>query len=248
MDAALGPNLTPNLLLDFVKAEGNVILALSSAVPASTSIVNFLAELDIELPAERTGTVVDHFHYDTIAAPEKHDILVLDAPSNVRPGMEPYFERPGSVLSVPHASGHVLGASQLLTPILRAPATAYSYNPKEQTEVVDPEELFAAGKQLALASAFQARNSARVSVLGAAEMLQDKWLDARVSRVNEKEVVPENREFAKWLSGWTFQEIGVLRVNEIEHWLKGDNETNPHIYRVKNDVVSHPSGVWVALR
>ena len=154
--------------------------------------------------------------------------------------MKPFFAgADGAVLALPHTVGHILGSGQLLTPILRAPATAYSYNPKEQTEAVDPEELFGAGAQLALASAFQARNSARVAVLGSAEMLQDKWLEAKVTRSGSKgKVVAGNREFAKILSGWAFQEIGVLRVNSIEHQLKGDEEKNPEIYRIKNDVVS----------
>ena len=214
------------------------MLALSSTTPASTSVVNLLSELEITLPAERTSTVVDHFNYDTVSAAEKHDVLVLDAPENVRPGMASYFEMPGSVLSMPHTAGHILGGGELLTPIVRAPATAYSYNPKEQGETVDPDELFAAGKQLMLVSAVQSRNSARLTVLGSAEMLQDKWLETKVTRPGGKKVTPENRDFAKQLSGWTFQEIGVLRVNEIEHRLRGSNESNPSIYRIKNDAVS----------
>ncbi|KAH0600075.1 hypothetical protein MHUMG1_01071 [Metarhizium humberi] len=232
---ALGPNLTPNILVDFVNANGNILVALSSTTPASSSLTSLLAQIDITLPAERTGTVVDHFNYDALSAPESHDILVLDAPTNVRPGLKNYFEVPG-VLSFPHGAGHTLGPGALLTPVIRAPSTAYSYNPKEQAEAVDPEDLFAAGKQLTLVSVFQARNSARVAVVGSAEMLQDKWLDAKVSRPEGSKVKTENREFAKRLSGWAFQEIGVLRVNNIEHQLKGDNETNPEIYRIKNDV------------
>ncbi|KAF7559339.1 hypothetical protein G7046_g4810 [Stylonectria norvegica] len=233
----LGPHLTPNILLDFYNAQGNILLTMSSTHTISTSIVALLAELDISLPAERTGTVVDHFNYDTISAAEAHDVLVLDAPTNVRPGLKSFFEFPGSVLSIPHAVGHTLGSGPLLTPIIRAPATAYSYNPKEQADVVDPEELFAAGKQLALVSTVQARNSARFTILGSAELLQDAWLEAKVARVGEKSVKPVNREFAKNLSGWAFQELGVLRVNEIEHRLEEDNEINPTIYRVKQDVV-----------
>jgi oligosaccharyltransferase complex subunit beta len=135
--------------------------------------------------------------------------------------------------------GHVLGHGPLLTPILRAPGTAYLYNPKEQPEAVDPADLFAVGSQLALASAMQARNSARLTILGSAEMLADKWFDAKVKKVGDKDVTTWNREFAKRVSGWTFHEIGVLRVNEIEHHLNevGSNETNPSIYRIKNDVV-----------
>ncbi|KAG6206149.1 hypothetical protein E4U35_001968 [Claviceps purpurea] len=232
---ALGPNLTPSLLVDFINAKGNVLVALSSKIPTLSSLTAFLSELDITLPAERTGTVVDHFNYDTVSAAETHDVLVLDSPTSVRPGVKDYFQVPG-VLSFPHGAGHTLGSGALLTPVVRAPSTAYSYDPREQADAVDPEDLFAAGKQLALVSVFQARNSARLAVVGSAEMLQDKWLDAQVSRPGGKSAKTENREFSKRISGWAFQEIGVLKVNKIEHQLKGDNETNPEIYRIKNEV------------
>ncbi|KYK58967.1 hypothetical protein DCS_00094 [Drechmeria coniospora] len=242
----LGPNFTPSLLLDFVKAEGNILVALSSTAAAPVSVTAFLAELDIFLPSERTGTVVDHFNYDSVSAKEAHDTLVLDAPEAVRPGLKDYFELPG-VLALPHVVGHLLGSSQLITPILRGLPTAYSYSPKQDPVVVDPDDLFAAGRQLGLVSVMQARNSARVSVVGSAEMLQDKWLDAQVARGGGDKVKTENREFGKRLSGWTFQEIGVLRVNGVEHRLVGDSELNPQIYRVKTDVsysISLSEYVW----
>ncbi|CAH0038659.1 unnamed protein product [Clonostachys solani] len=233
----LGPKLTPNILIDFVNAEGNILVAQSSTHSASTSIGNFLAELDITLPAGRTGLVVDHFNYDTISASEKHDVLVLDAPEPVRDSVKSFFSPSAdAVLALPNTVGHTLGAGHLLTPILRAPSTAYSYNPKEQFDAVDADDLFAAGKQLSLVSVFQARNSARVTVLGSAEMIQDSWIEAKVSRPQGSKVTVANREFAKALTGWTFQELGVLRVNEVEHHLTGNNETNPGIYRVKTDV------------
>lgn len=233
----LGPNLTPNILVDFVNAEGNIMVGLSSKTPIASSLVSLLAELEVSLPAERTGTVVDHFSYDTLSAAEEHDVLVLDAPTNSRAGIKSYFEMPGKVIAAPHVAGHVLGNGPLLTPILRAPDTAYSYNPKDQSDTIEADELFAAGRQLALASAIQARNSARVSVVGA-EMLQDKWFDTKVAKVGGSKTATENREFARTLSGWTFKEIGVVRVNDIEHRLDGSNETNPSIYRIKQDVVS----------
>ncbi|KEY68612.1 hypothetical protein S7711_05792 [Stachybotrys chartarum IBT 7711] len=233
---ALGPNLTPNILVDFVNAKGNILVTLSSKSTTPSSIVSLLSELDVVLPTERISSVVDHFNYDTVSASDKHDVLVLDVPTNVRPGLKKYLELPGGVLAVPHAAAHALGASQLLTPILRAPRTAYSYNPREQAEVVDADELFAAGSQLGLVSVVQARNSARVTVLGSADLLQDKWFDAKVAKVGDKKVKTENREFARRLSGWTFQEVGVLRVNDVEHRLHGDNETNPSIYRIKTKV------------
>ncbi|KXH30052.1 dolichyl-diphosphooligosaccharide-protein glycosyltransferase 48kD subunit [Colletotrichum simmondsii] len=234
----LGPNLTPNILLQFINAKGNILLSLSSESTVPTSIVSLLAELDIALPADRTGLVVDHFNYDTVSASEKHDVLAIPAPKSPRAGVKNFFHEDGEVIAFPNGVGHVLGAGQLLTPILRAPKTAYSYNPKEQAEVVDASDLFAAGEQLALVSAFQARNSARFTLVGSAELLSDKWSDAKIKPAAAgKEVKTWNREFAKRVAGWTFQETGVLRVNNIEHYLnEAANETNPELYRIKNEV------------
>ncbi|KAK3310820.1 Dolichyl-diphosphooligosaccharide--protein glycosyltransferase subunit WBP1 [Chaetomium strumarium] len=238
----LGPNLTPNLLVDFLNAKGNILVTLSSGVAAPNSLVSLLAELDIQLPADRTGLVVDHFNYDASSAADMHDVLLLPPPTRIRPDVKDFFGAGAGqdeVLVFPRGVGASLGASELLTPILRAPRTAYSYNPKEQGEVVD--DLFAAGEQLALVSAFQARNSARLTLVGSAEMLQDKCFEAsEVSKADGKKVAGTfNREFAKRVSGWTFNEIGVLRVNWIEHHLEeagATNESNPKIYRIKNDV------------
>ncbi|KAI1141105.1 Dolichyl-diphosphooligosaccharide-protein glycosyltransferase 48kDa subunit [Hypoxylon sp. FL0543] len=237
----LGPNLTPKILLDFINADGNILLALSASQPAPTSIVSLLLELDIHLPPDRQGLVVDHFNYDVLSAPEKHDVLLLPPPGPLRPDVKDFFTPPadgGELIAFPNGMGQTLGSGALLTPILRAPSTAYSFNPKEQSEVID--DLFASGAQLSLVSTMQARNSARFTVIGSAELLGDKWFDAKVKKVGEKkEVGTLNREFAKRVSGWTFKEIGVLRVNWIEHRLNEvgvANVTNPKIYRIKNDV------------
>lgn len=243
--------MTPNLLLQFLNSKGNILLTLSSEATAPTSIVSLLAELDIQLPADRTGLVVDHFNYDSANAAEKHDILLLPAPRPIRPDVKDYFGAGAGkddVIAFPRGVGAALGAGELLAPILRAPRTAYSYNPKEQAEVVD--DLFGAGEQLALVSTFQARNSARFTLVGSAELLRDQWFDAKVKKVDGKATQTFNREFAKQVSGWTFQEIGVLRVNWIEHHLNeagASNESNPEIYRVKNDVVSCTSHIAVFL-
>ncbi|KAK4151446.1 Dolichyl-diphosphooligosaccharide--protein glycosyltransferase subunit wbp1 [Chaetomidium leptoderma] len=248
----LGPNLTPNILVDFMNANGNVLVTLTSGTAAPNSLVSLLTELEIQLPADRTNLVVDHFHYDAASAADTHDVLLLPPPTSVRPDIKNYFGAGAGkddVLAFPRGVGAALGASELLTPILRAPRTAYSYNPKEQAEVVD--DVFAAGEQLSLVSAFQARNSARLTLVGAAEMLQDKWFDVEVTKAGANKAAKTfNREFAKRVSGWTFNEIGVLRVNWIEHHLNeagGNNESNPTIYRIKNDVkytISLSEYVW----
>ena len=247
-----GPSLTPKLILDFTNAGGNVLLSLSAASSTPSAISSLLLELDIHLSPDRTSVVVDHFNYDTTSAAEKHDVLLVPRPGPLRPDVKNFFGGEG-ILALPRTVGQSLeNASPLLAPILKAPETAYSYNPKDEVESM--EDPFATGSQLTLISALQARNSARFTVLGSLEMLEDKWFDASVKGGDGKSVKTVNRDFAKQLTAWTFKEIGVLRVGKISHYevtdasKKGENSTqvgfqNPGIYRIKNDVVcssSHP--------
>lgn len=245
---AYGNALSPQLLLDFINADGNILLTLSAESPTPSAIVSLMLEFNIHLPPDRLSVVVDHFNYDATSASEKHDVLVVPAPTPIRKDVKSYFAGPGP-LAVPHAVGQVLGnESPLLAPILRAPSTAYTYNPKDDAESVD--DLFAAGSQIALASAMQARNSARFTVLGSVEMLEDKWFDTKVKSGGSAKNTG-NRKFAASLSGWTFKEVGVLHVGRLQHHLSNGkppgilnessypvDEINPTIYRIKNDVVS----------
>lgn len=220
------------------------MLALTSKTAAPSSIVSLLLELDIHLPLDRTGLVVDHFNYDATSASESHDVLALPAPGPLRPGVKDFFSPAspeGELLAFPHGLGQTLGSGALLSPILRAPSTAYSHNPKDDGEALDTD-LFAAGQQLSLVTTFQARNSARFTVVGSVDMLSDKWFDVKVKKVDSKKAVKTlNRPFAKAVSAWTFGEIGLLRVNWVEHHLNeagAANVSNPGMYRIKNDVVS----------
>ena len=245
-----GPALTPKILLDYTNAGGNILLGLSSDSGTPSAISSLLLEFDISLSPDKSSVVVDHFNYDTVSAAEKHDTLLVSRPGPLRPDVANFFGGEG-LLALPKAVGQTLGhASPLLSPILKAPSTAYAYNPKEEGESV--EELFATGSQLALVSAMQARNSARFTVLGSLEMLQDKWFEASVKppsgKSNTKIV---NQAFARQLTEWAFKEVGVLKVFGIQHQeVTSTNkpiansttigELNPEIYRIKNDVVRFP--------
>lgn len=160
-----------------------------------------------------------------------------------RSGVKSYFvpeTKTDELIAIPSAVGHILGSNPLVNPILRAPSTAYSYNPQEQGEVLEPEDLFAAGEQLAIVSGFQARNSARFTFVGSAEMLSNTWFDAKVKKVGGQKVKTWNREFAKRVTGWAFQETGVLRVNSVEHRRNEageSDELNPKLYMLTNNVV-----------
>jgi len=242
--------LTANALLKFINNQGNILLTLSATSPTPSAISSLLVELDIHLPPDRNSLVVDHFNYDTLSAGERHDVLLLSQPDAPRPDVKNYFGGSGTIV-FPRSVGQVLGnQSPFLSPILRAPSTAYSYNPKDEVETV--EEPFATGQQMALVSAMQARNSARVAVMGSVEALEDEWFNGKARGVGKaKETTTANRDFARALTAWTFMEMGVLKVGRVEHHLssttaeKAGNDSiaqlgylNPKIYRVKNDVVS----------
>lgn len=250
-----GPALTPNLIVDFINDGSNVLLALSGESGVPSAVNSLLLELDITLPADRNSILVDHFNFDEKSAKESHDVLLLPGALgiNKKGSIKDYFSVDG-LIAFPRAVGQVLGnASPLLASVVKAPSTAYPYNPKEEAEGI--EDVFASGTQLNLVTAFQARNSARLTVLGSSESLEDRWMDATVSLPSSSGKKPtaiqsSNRAFAKKLTAWTFKESGVLRVNTVSHYLnegsqKGvanitavsaQSETNPTIYRIKNDV------------
>lgn len=244
----LGPSLTPKLLLQFINQDGNILLTLSADSPTPSAISSLLLELDIQLPQDRNSLVVDHFNYDTSSASEKHDVLLLPQPGPLRPDVRSFFGGNG-VIAFPRAVAQELGGtSPLLAPVLKAKDTAYSYNPKEDTETV--EDPFMVGEQISLVSTMQARNSARFTVFGSSEALENIWFEAKVKAPESKETKTANREFAKQVTSWTFKETGVLKVGRVEHHLSEISEVssgnksaaqvgylNPKIYRIKNDVV-----------
>lgn len=244
----LGPALTPNLLVDFVNAGSNILLALSGDKSVPGAISSLLLELDISLAPDRTSLVVDHFNYDVKSASDQHDVLLLPSPEFTRKDIRNYFSVDG-LIAAPRAVGQVLGnASPLLASVLKAPATAYTYNPKEDGDGV--EDVFATGSQISLVTAFQGRNSARFTVLGSAAALEDAWFDASVrlsSAGKQSDERTGNRAFAQKLSAWTFKELGVLKADAVRHHLnepanKGERNTTAighaysEIYRIKNDV------------
>lgn len=213
-------------------------------------MVSLLLELDIHLPPDRTSLVVDHFNFDILSASEKHDVLLLPRPSALRSDVKNFFAGQGTI-SFPRAVPQELGnSSPHLAPILRAKSTAYSHNPKDEAETV--EDPFAVGEQISLVSSMQARNSARFTVFGSVEALENKWFDATIRSSESKESKTANREFAEQVSAWTFLETGVLKVGRVEHHLSSIGEEasgsdttvsqagylNPKLYRIKNDVVS----------
>ena len=243
-----GPSLAPKTILEFMKQNGNVLLALSGESGTPSAISSLLLELDIHISPDKSTLTVDHFNYYTISASEKHDVLLLPRPGSSRSDLKSYFGGEG-VIAFPKPIAQSLGnSSPLIASILKAKKTAYSYNPKEEIEA--SEDPFATGEQISLVTAMQSRNSARFTVFVSLEALENQWFEAQVQANNGKKTATANRAFAQQVTEWTFLETGVVKVGKIEHYLVEPSkkskdkslqrvgDLNPKIYRVKNDVVS----------
>ena len=222
-----------------------LVLAADGSIPSAIS--SLLLEFGVSLPPDKGTVIVDHFEYDTISAAETHDVLLLPRPSSLS-GRKNLFGGEGYV-AFPRAVAQTLGnETPLLNAIISARSTAYTYNLKDEKDT--SEDPFAVGSQIALVSTIQARNSARFTIFGSLEALEDKWFDASVKLPTSKKIKSANRDFAKQVSSWAFKEAGVVKVQSVSHYLTeyADIARNksidhaeslsPHIYRVKNDIVS----------
>ena len=234
-------------MLEFTNAGGNILLAVSSDAVTPAAVISFLMEFGISMPISRSARVVDHFNYDTVSSAESHDVLVLPQPVSPREDIVNFFSGIGALAIPRPVAQELANANPLLSVILRAPETAYLHDPKEDADA--DQEPWGTGSQIALASAIQARNSARFTVLGSMEMLQDKWFDVEIKTPKGRAMKSANRQFARQLTSWTFKEVGVLKAGRIEHHQVLDaskpvsNTTqvgflDPEIYRIKTDVVS----------
>ncbi|RPA82059.1 Dolichyl-diphosphooligosaccharide-protein glycosyltransferase 48kDa subunit [Ascobolus immersus RN42] len=226
---AYGPNLTPQTLVKFINSSGNILLLINpSSVPETTR--DFAREMDIFLPP-KDYAITDHYIFDRSSARENHDTLIVRSPQG-SPDQKSYFSTTFPVIW--KGTGFTIGNSPLVNPILKGARGSYVYDTKE--DAVYTDDPWAVGAQINLVAAVQARNNARLTVVGSDVVFTDEFFDKEVTAADGYGLRSGNREFARKLVSWTFQETGVLRVDKIEHGRVGFSERNEGIYRVKNDL------------
>jgi oligosaccharyltransferase complex subunit beta len=231
-----GPNLTPQTLVKFINSSGNILLIISpTSLPETTR--DFAREMDIFLPP-KDYAVTDHYIYDRGSALENHDTLVVRSPYG-GPSEKTYFDTVYPI--VWKGTGFTIGNNPLVNPILKGSRGSYVYDTKE--DAVYADDPWSAGAQINLVAAVQARNNARLTIVASDLVFTDEFFDKEVIAADGMGLKSGNREFAKKLVSWTFQETGVLKVEEIEHGRVGVAERNERIYRVKNDLVCPASMV-----
>jgi len=236
---AMGQNLTPQLLVEFVNDGGNIFIGASPTT--SESIRDFLREFDSDLPP-RDSLFTDHFSYHPDST-RNHTLVTLDMDNFLDlPHVKSIFSpatRAGKV--VYRGSAHGLGPLPFILPLVRGKKTSYVYDGKEDLDTV--EEPYVAGTQAFLVSGFQARNNARVVVSSSLDMFSDEYVPnngtinlPRFYSMHTDGGKNVNKEFADDLTAWAFHESLVIKSNYIKHHAHKSSEINPEVYRVGDPV------------
>lgn len=158
-----GGKITLDSVLNFIDDGHSVLIAGSPEL--SDSVREIARECGVEFEDEGTFAV-DHFNFDKSDFDGDHTLLVAD---NLLSNATIVTGTPGAPVLF-RGIGHTLEkGNQLLLPVLRASANAYSAS--EQSDLSSTGK----GQELLLVSALQARNNARVTVVGSLEFFSDKY-------------------------------------------------------------------------
>ncbi|KAK8752226.1 hypothetical protein OTU49_012579, partial [Cherax quadricarinatus] len=222
-----GGALSVETIVEFVDGGGSVLVAGSR--DAADLIRELVTEVGVEMD-EEGAAVIDHLHYD---ANDDGQHTLIASPSAGLIESEVMVGPRDAVPLLYRGTGLITDADNpLVLPVLRAPSTAYCYNPTQA--ITDYPH--ATGQNMLLVAALQARNNARVIVSGSLEFFSDAFIMASVQTPQGAFYERSgNGKVVEALSRWVFMEEGVLRVASVKHHLQGESEP-PSAYTIKQDV------------
>ncbi|KAI0781447.1 Dolichyl-diphosphooligosaccharide-protein glycosyltransferase subunit [Trametes elegans] len=219
-------DITPQSLVSLLGKKTNLLLALSTK---QTPLTSLAAEFSLILPPPGTP-LISHFpQRDTPAT------VIPVAPPRANPVVSPNLA-PVWFSGVPQA----LGNNPMLVPLLKAPAESFASDADSDSgaeALVEAAEKGGeglwAGSQLSLVTGFQTLDNARATWVGGVDLFTDEFFNKEVTKGKQS----GNRQFARDVSAWTFQEKEVLRIDEVEH--HRINETLPRETYTINDRVTY---------
>ncbi|KAI0831642.1 Dolichyl-diphosphooligosaccharide-protein glycosyltransferase subunit [Trametes gibbosa] len=219
-------DVTPQSLVSLLNKNTNLILALSTK---QTPLTSLASEFSLILPPPGTP-LISHFPQRDTAA----TVIPVEPPranSIISPNLPPVW-----FSGVPQA----LGTNPLLVPLLKAPPQSFASDADSDSGadvVVEAAEKGGeglwAGSQLSLVTGFQTLKNARATWVGGVELFSDEFFNKEVSKGKQS----GNRQFARDVAAWTFQESEVLRIDSVEHHRV--NETIPREMYTTNDRVTY---------
>lgn len=251
-NAVFPADISPQQLYAYVEQGRNVLAVLSPGL--SEFWRDFGREFDVGLD-DRAHHVIDHFNYDQNLDDGTHTTLVIPLSSVRSPFLSPSTSTGPPLLY--RGIGHAAGRQPLLSNILHALPTSYSYDLKAS----DPpsEQPYLVGSATALVSSLQARNNARITFVGSLDLFTDAFAMASVAsvdgsrcafsprRLNSTDArlcrheASGNAAFIKDLTSWTFHETGVIRAENVKHSRAVDGASRS-LYRVRDELVRPGAG------
>lgn len=161
-------DLSPQNLYSFIELGKNVLVVLSSDL--SELWRDFGREFEVDFD-ERGNLVIDHFQHDTALDDGTHTTLIIPLSQTSSPFVSS-TTRDGPPLLF-KGIGHEVGRLPLLSSILYAPSSSYSFEIKDND--CPTEDLFVAGSTIGLVSAMQAKNNARITFVGSMDLFSDVY-------------------------------------------------------------------------
>ncbi|KAJ1985343.1 oligosaccharyl transferase glycoprotein complex, beta subunit [Dimargaris cristalligena] len=248
----LGNGITAKSLVEFIDDGGNIVMAAGSDFGGAQR--DFAKQLGIDFDL-RGNVAVDHFHYlpapETEAGvrdPENHTRILTDQYTNSTYIVGDQVRQGGPILYQGVGHRHMTNSQPtMLWSVLTGYPTTYSFDTSEG-QVVTSKDSLLSGSKMHLVSAFQARNNARVMVVGSTSLFSDAFFATPVpsSTVLTSPKPNGNDQFVRDLTEWTFQEKSVVRVNSVSYHVVGPNESdekkesnpsaNPGSFRVSDRI------------
>lgn len=215
-----GKGVVARKQLDFYESGRDVYLALSAEAGSSSRALAGRLGADLEASGSR---VVDHFAFNKNIDDGSHTAVLTSVdPQSLVKDTVFSSKTMGEEITFVNGIGFSVSPEAYMTmSVLHASPTAFS----GKDGIPGKEKNALGGYNLKLAALVQGRNNARAAVVGSLDMLSNKVLSASKG----------NAGFALESVAWVFQHKSVLKSSNIRHRIIG-GETNPSLYRVKDDV------------
>lgn len=161
--------------------------------------------------------MIDHLSFDTADPTGQHQRVITSGVASVAPLVGAELANKASSARVLY-QGVGLSSDPDNLQVIRAlvgESTTYSAMAGESAEVP-----LASGADTLLVAAIQARNNARVVLVGSPFLLSDEAFTATVQSASAPDAAgqpSDNRALARALSRWCFQRAGVLRASGVRH-------------------------------
>ncbi|KAI3383652.1 hypothetical protein SNEBB_009240 [Seison nebaliae] len=206
-----GGDLSTATLNRFVDAGGNIFVAASTEM--GNGIRELLAESGVEVDDDNSP-LIDHKNFnDKFDVDGNHETIELST-KNLNDGkiITGIDKTTNGKLLFKGTALQMDKENQLLIKVLSGNVESYTGNSDGSRLTEYPHAI---GKTAALVVALQARNNARMVMIGSLDFLSNEFIES----------FPLNGKMSNSLLRWTFKRSGVIRMRQVFHRLATDTNT-----------------------